>query len=42
MKNLEIEDKIKLMLYEKNKEEFEKFVIEIYRIEYSDIKSVKP
>lgn len=42
MKNLEIEDKIKLMLYEKNKEEFEKFVIEIYRIEYPNIQSVKP
>ena len=42
MTNLEMESKIKLILVEKNKEEFEKFVIEIYRIEYSDIKSVKP
>lgn len=42
MTNLEMESKIKLILYEKNKNEFEDFVIEVYRIEYPDIQSVKP
>lgn len=42
MTNLEIENKIKLILYEKNKDEFENFVIEIYRMEYSNIQSIKP
>lgn len=42
MTNLEMESKIKLILYEKNKNEFEDFVIEAYRIEYPNIQSVKP
>ena len=42
MTNLEIDNKINLMLYDKNKNEFEDFVIEIYRIEYPNIQSVKP
>lgn len=42
MRNSGIESKINLMIYGTNKDEFEKFVIEIYRIKYPNIQSVKP
>lgn len=42
MSNSGIESKINVMIYETNKDEFEKFVIETYRIKYPNIQSVKP
>lgn len=42
MTNLEIKNKIQSMLDRKYGNEFQDFVIEIYRIEYPNIQSVKP
>ena len=42
MKTLDINDRIKLILYEQNKDEFEKFVIEVYRMKYPNIQYIKP
>ena len=42
MTNLDIEDKFKLAVYQKNFTDFEKFVIEIYRMRYPNIQDIKP
>ncbi len=39
---MEINDKLKLAFYEKNANEFEKFVVSVYKLEFPDLLSVKP
>ena len=39
---LDMEEKIKLIFSEKDGNEFENFVVSLYKIKYPDLKAVKP